>query len=102
MSQGVQAPRPAQVGRTGGVLSWLVVGSGFCLLFSVVKIGTWVNHWYIAEQFYAEPETPGGNSDVIMLLRTGNQQLLNGVFWLGMALLCALGAVLVRRRRSRP
>lgn len=66
-----------------------------------MKIGTWVNHWYIAERFYDEPYVDeatrqGLRSDIIQLLRSGNQDLLNGVGWLGIALLCVLVAVVVR------
>jgi hypothetical protein len=82
----------------------LVTGAAFSLVIAVVEVGTWINHWYIAEQFLA-PLT-GGTSDtpalrdIALLLRTGNQKLLAGICWLGGALLLVVVAGLVRRRRA--
>jgi hypothetical protein len=103
--QGVQAPRDAQVAWRGGVLSWLITGAAVSVLIAAVNIGTWVNHWYIAERFYEDRNldpatTQGLYSDIVGLLRSGNRDLVIGFIWLGISLLCVLVAALVRRRRS--
>jgi LPXTG-motif cell wall-anchored protein len=89
------------VGWTGGVLSWLVAGAVVGVLFAASRVIVWANRWYIAERFYGSRSMEGRDAEVIRLLRTGDQQLVNGFFWLGIALLFVLVAAVVRRRRSR-
>lgn len=105
MTQGVVAQdRVSRVGWTGGVLSWLVAGAAFSFVAGVVKVGIWVNHWYVAERFYDdvnEATKEGPYWNITQLLRSGNEALLNGLSWLGIAILCVLVAAVVRRRRSR-
>jgi len=84
---------------------WLLAGIFVSAVVAAVKIGTWVNHWHIAECFYAnsvdQGDPHGMDSDIIGLLRSGNGALLAGFVWLAIALAGVVGAVVVRRRRAR-
>ena len=97
----VQAASPP-FGRT---YSWSVVIAIMSFIVGAWQIGIWANHWYIAEHFYYsqvdEAAKQGPYWDVTQLLRSGNEALLNGFIWLGIAALSVLVAVLLKRHRAR-
>ena len=86
------------------VLTWSIVGVAVGVVLAGWKIGVWANHWYIAEQVYVphvdEAAKTGPYWDITQLLRSGNEALLAGFGWLGVALVCGVVAS-VARRRSR-
>ncbi|MNT86322.1 hypothetical protein D3C72_2265950 [compost metagenome] len=86
------------------MLTWSIVGAAVSVVLAAWKIGVWANRWYIAEQVYVpdvdEAAGTGPYGDITQLLRSGNEALLAGFGWLGVALVCGVLAA-VARRRSR-
>lgn len=83
----------------------LLAGIFISAVVTAVEIGTWVNHWHIAECFYAASVQQGDphsmDSDIIGLLRSGNSALPAGFVWLAITLAGVGVAVVLRRRRAR-
>ncbi|NTW40490.1 MAG: hypothetical protein HGA44_11495 [Cellulomonadaceae bacterium] len=99
--------KPARAtGRwTGRIFSWSFGLACLSLMLGGVNIVIWANHWYVAEQvFYPEVDEAakqGPYWDIAQLLRSGNEALLEGFTWLGVAALCGTVALVLGRRRRR-
>lgn len=88
--------------RVERVLTWSIVGAAVSVVVAGWKIGVWANHWYIAEKVYVphvdEAAKTGPYWDIAQLLSSGNEALLAGFVWLGVAVVCAVVASAARRR----
>ncbi|WP_407343575.1 hypothetical protein [Pengzhenrongella phosphoraccumulans] len=96
----MRTPRTVRWARR--TISWSLGIGLFTVLLGAWKVGVWANHWYIAEHFYYvdvnEAAKTGPYWDITQLLRSGNESLLEGFVYLGIAAICfGLFAVLSRR-----
>jgi len=91
--------------RRARVARWCVTAAVVLIAIGVWNVGVWVNHWYIAENFfrpygdYAAAKS-GPTWDMWVLLQTGNVALVQGVVSLLVASALVIAGVLLRRTAS--